>query len=118
MIQAERKVTELNQAYERHKILFDLVAQIRESLNMESLFKITVREIRKVLEVDRVGIFKFDPESNFCNGKFIAENVLPMYDSAIAVNIQDRCFGDKYAILYQEGRFNSNRRNLPRKFNC
>ncbi|WP_206756929.1 GAF domain-containing protein, partial [Planktothrix sp. FACHB-1355] len=83
LIQAEQKVTALNQAYQRQKILFDLVAQIRESLNMESLFKTTVREIRKVLEVDRVGIFKFDPESNFGNGKFIAENVLPMYDSAI-----------------------------------
>jgi diguanylate cyclase (GGDEF)-like protein len=100
----EKKITELNQANQRQKILFDLVAEIRESLDMNVLFKTTVREVRKALQVDRVGIFKFNPGSNFCFGEFMAESVLPMYDSAIDVKIKDNCFGDGYAILYQQGR--------------
>jgi GAF domain-containing protein len=99
----ERKVNELNQASQRQQILFDLVAEIRESLDMNVLFNTTVREIRKALQVDRVGIFKFDPESNFCCGEFMAESVLPIYDSAIDVKVKDSCFGESYAVLYQQG---------------
>ncbi|MEA5553664.1 sensor domain-containing diguanylate cyclase [Anabaena cylindrica UHCC 0172] len=104
LTEMEQKIIQLNQANQRQQILFDLVVKIRESLDMEVLFKTTVREVRKVLQVDRVGIFKFHLESNYYSGEFMAENVLPMYDSAIAVKIEDHCFSNNYALLYQQGR--------------
>nr|WP_224095215.1 diguanylate cyclase [Nostoc sp. MS1] len=103
LAQAEQRAAELHKANEQQEILFNLVAEIRESLNLDTLFKTTVREMRKALRADRVGIFRFDHESNYTFGEFVAENVLPDYDSAIAIKVKDNCFGEKYAVYYQQG---------------
>ncbi|HEY9804172.1 MAG TPA: diguanylate cyclase [Leptolyngbyaceae cyanobacterium] len=104
LAQAELKAAELHKANQQQEILFNLVAEIRESLNLDTLFKTTVREVRKALRADRVGIFRFDPESNYTCGEFVAENVLPDYDSAIAIKVRDNCFAENYAVHYHQGR--------------
>jgi diguanylate cyclase (GGDEF)-like protein len=104
LAQAEQRAAELHKANEQQEILFNLVAEIRESLNLDTLFKTTAREVRKALRADRVGIFRFYPKSNYTSGEFVAENVLPDYDSAIATKVKDNCFGEKYAVDYQQGR--------------
>ncbi|MFN6529841.1 diguanylate cyclase domain-containing protein [Nostoc sp. ChiSLP03a] len=104
LAQAEQKAAELYKANQQQDILFNLVAEIRESLNIDTLFKTTVREIRKALRSDRVSIFRFDPESNYTSGEFVSENVLPDYDSTIAIKVKDNCFGEKYAVAYHQGR--------------
>ncbi|BBD63978.1 GAF sensor signal transduction histidine kinase [Nostoc commune NIES-4072] len=104
LAQAEQKAAELYKANQQQDILFNLVAEIRESLNLDILFKTTVREIRKALRSDRVSIFRFDLKSNYTSGQFVSENVLPDYDSTIAIKVKDHCFGEKYAVAYQQGR--------------
>jgi len=104
LAQAEQKAAELHKANQQQEILFHLVAEIRESLNLDTLFKTTVREVRKALRADRVGIFRFDIESNYTCGEFVAENVLPDYDSAIAIKVRDHCFAENYAVDYHQGR--------------
>jgi diguanylate cyclase (GGDEF)-like protein len=104
LAQVEQKAAELYKANQQQEILFDLVAEIRESLNLETLFKTTAREVRKALRTDRVAIFQFALESNYISGIFVAENVLPDYDSAIAIKVNDHCFGEKYADAYHQGR--------------
>ncbi|MDZ8183994.1 MAG: sensor domain-containing diguanylate cyclase [Nostoc sp. ChiSLP02] len=104
LAQAEQKAAELHKANQQQEILFALVAEIRESLNIETLFKTTVREIRKALRVDRVAIFRFDAESNYNFGEFVSENVLPDFDSVTSMKVVDRCFGEKYAAAYHQGR--------------
>ncbi|MEH2138039.1 diguanylate cyclase domain-containing protein [Nostoc sp.] len=104
LAQAEQKAAELYKANQQQNILFNLVAEIRESLNLDTLFKTTAREIRKALRSDRVSIFRFDPESNYTSGEFVCENVLPDYDSTIAIKVKDDCFGEKYAVAYHQGR--------------
>ncbi|BAY40663.1 GAF sensor signal transduction histidine kinase [Nostoc sp. NIES-2111] len=104
LAQAEQRASELYKANEQQEILFNLVAEIRESLNLDTLFKTTVREVRKALRADRVGIFRFETKSNYTVGEFVAENVLPDYDSAIAIKVKDNCFGEKYAVDYYQGR--------------
>lgn len=104
LAQAEQKAAELHKANEQQDILFNLVAEIRESLNLDTLFKTTAREIRKALRTDRVSIFRFYPESNYTSGEFVSENVLPDYDSTIAIKVNDDCFGEKYAVAYHQGR--------------
>jgi diguanylate cyclase (GGDEF)-like protein len=101
---AKQQATELYKANCQQEILFNLVTEIRESLNINTLFKTTVREVRKALRADRVAIFQFDLQSNYHSGEFVAENVLPAYDSAIAFKVNDHCFGTKYAAAYQQGR--------------
>jgi diguanylate cyclase (GGDEF)-like protein len=104
LAQAEQKAAELQMAYEQQQVLFNLVTQIRETLDLDTLFKTMVRETRKTLQADRVAIFQFDPDSHYDSGRFVAEHVLPAYDSTIATPISDHCFGETYAPYYAQGR--------------
>ncbi|MBD2255393.1 GAF domain-containing sensor histidine kinase [Nostoc parmelioides] len=103
MSQIQTRADELQKSAEQRRILFDLVVKIRESLDLEATLKNTVQEVRRSLQADRVGIFRFDSDQGFCSGEFIAEDVLPKFDSALAVKVQDYCFGDHYAPQYRQG---------------
>ncbi|OUL28609.1 histidine kinase [Nostoc sp. T09] len=103
MTQVQTRADELQQSAEQRRILFDLVVKIRESLDLETIFKTTVNEVRRSLKGDRVGIFRFDPDVGFCSGEFIAEDVLPQFDSALSMKVQDYCFGDHFAPQYRQG---------------
>ncbi|MEA5447056.1 sensor domain-containing diguanylate cyclase [Leptolyngbya sp. CCNP1308] len=103
MTRTERKAEDFRLLNEQQEILFGLIAEIRESLDLNVLFKTTVREVRKALRTDRVGIFQFDVDSNYTSGELVAENVLPEYDSALAIKINDHCFGEGYAAQYHQG---------------
>ncbi|HEY9627407.1 MAG TPA: GAF domain-containing protein [Coleofasciculaceae cyanobacterium] len=97
VVQLERKI-------EQQKALFRVIAKIRETLNLETILKTTAIEVRQLLNADRVGMFRFYPDSGWNDGEFISEDVLPQYNSALAARIQDHCFGDRYAIYYHQGR--------------
>ncbi|MBD2436579.1 GAF domain-containing protein [Nostoc sp. FACHB-110] len=104
MAQVQTRANELQQSAEQRRILFDLVVKIRESLDLETILKTTVQEVRRMLEADRVGIFRFDPDVGFCSGEFVAEDVVHKFDSALAVKVQDYCFGDHFAPQYRQGK--------------
>ncbi|BAY09837.1 GAF domain-containing sensor histidine kinase [Calothrix sp. NIES-2098] len=103
MTQVQTRANELHKSAEQRRILFDLVVKIRESLDLETIFQTTVHEVRRSLTGDRVGIFRFDPDVGFCSGEFIAEDVLPQFESALAVKVQDYCFGDHFAPQCRQG---------------
>ena len=100
----QHRAEELHQSAEQRQILFDVVAKIRESLDLETIFKTTAQEVRRSLKADRVGVFRFDSNTNFCSGKFIAEDVLPEFESALGFKLEDHCFGEDYAPQYAQGR--------------
>jgi light-regulated signal transduction histidine kinase (bacteriophytochrome) len=102
--QAIAQAQQLHQLAEQQKALSNVVANIRASLNLETVFETAVREVRQLLNADRVGVFRFDPDSGFDDGEFVAEDVLPDYNSAFAAKIHDHCFGRQYATQYQNGR--------------
>lgn len=104
LAQARQKAEEIQAFSDQQEALINLVTKIRESLDLTTLFNTTVKEVRKVLQVDRTGIFKFEPDNHYFFGEFVAENVLPDYDSAIAVRVRDKCFGEEYSDHYQKGR--------------
>ncbi len=81
-----------------------IVANIRQTLDLDTIFKTTSREIRQMLNTDRVGVFRFHPDSEFNDGEFVSEDVVPTYPSAMDVQIHDHCFGDKHAQYYRLGR--------------
>jgi len=95
LTQTQIRADELHQAAEQRRILFDLVVKIRESFNWEPIVKAALPEVRRVLAADRVGILRFDPDSGYCSGEFIAEDVLPSLDSALNAKVHDR-FGDQH----------------------
>ncbi|BBC22389.1 GAF domain-containing protein [Pseudanabaena sp. ABRG5-3] len=99
--QAEQTI--LQQA-NREALLRGITQRIRQSLDLPIIFDTACQEIRQLLQCDRVGIFKFYPESNFDDGEFVAETVGDGFSSAMAVHIHDHCFGENYAAAYAQGR--------------
>ena len=57
----------------KQKALFAVVTKIRESLDLDIIFKSTATEVRQLLNADRVGIFKFYADSGFDDGEFVRE---------------------------------------------
>ena len=85
-------------------LLGQITQEIHQSINTTEIFAIATREIRNLLQVDRVGIFQFFEDSDYTEGEFIAEDVASNYPSALFVKIRDRCFGVDYASDYTQGK--------------
>jgi light-regulated signal transduction histidine kinase (bacteriophytochrome) len=61
---------ELENFISRQKALAGIVAKIRESLDIEEIFRITTKEITQVLNVDRVSVYQFNSD---WGGEFVAD---------------------------------------------
>ncbi|WP_156818115.1 GAF domain-containing protein [Mastigocladopsis repens] len=85
------------------KVIAKAIDKIRQSLNLETIFKTTAKEVRHHLMADRVGVFRFYPESGFDDGEFVSEDVKSGYSSALAAKVHDHCFGEQYAAHYAKG---------------
>jgi PAS domain S-box-containing protein len=88
----------------QEQALLAVITRIRQSLDVETIFQSTAREVRQLLNADRVGMYQFGENSNYQWGEFVSEDVLPPFPSTLADRIEDHCFGDLYAQYYQEGR--------------
>ena len=102
--QVQERTAQLQQLTQQQRVLFEVVAKMRESLDLNRIFSTMSQEVRRALNADRVGVYRFDPASDFKDGEFVAEDVLPDFLSAMAVKVHDHCFGDNYAQLYSRGR--------------
>ncbi|MDJ0621179.1 MAG: GAF domain-containing protein [Calothrix sp. MO_192.B10] len=102
--QTQTRAEAMHKSSQQQQILFDVVAKIRESLDLETIFHTTAQEVRRSMGADRVGVFRFDADSNFCSGEFIAEDVLPEFESALGFQMEDSFFGEQYAPQYAQGR--------------
>ena len=89
---------------EQQKALQRAIARLREPLDLEIIFQATATEVRQLLAADRVGMFRFYPDSGWDDGEFVSEDVDPAFSSAMENKIHDHCFGEKFAIYYQQGR--------------
>ncbi|MBD2578345.1 GAF domain-containing protein [Oscillatoria sp. FACHB-1406] len=70
--QLERQTQQLSQNAERDRALAQIVDRIRSSPDIDSVFRNTVRELRGILEGDRVMIYRFNPD---WSGIVLAESV-------------------------------------------
>ncbi len=102
--QLQAKTAQIEQTAVRDRAVMQIIERIRQSLNLDSIFQTTVRELRRLMKADRVGVFKFYPNSGYDDGEFVAEDVQSGYPSAVAAKIHDHCFGNQYADKYTEGR--------------
>ena len=84
--------------------LSQVIERIRQTLDIDQILSASTQEVRQLLKADRVAIFNFLEGTNYTEGEFVAEDVLPKFDSALASKVHDRCFGEDYATNYQQGR--------------
>lgn len=95
---------QLQRQVEQEQTLNKIIARIRQSQELDSLFKATSREVRQLLNADRVAVFRFFPEQGFDEGEFISEDVLPSYTSTVGLKVRDHLFGQNFASQYRQGR--------------
>ncbi|MEG4455863.1 GAF domain-containing protein [Microcoleus sp. N9_A1] len=100
----QERTDQLQQLTKQQQVLFEVVAKMRQSLDLNKIFSTMSQEVRQALNADRVAVYRFDPASEFNDGEFVAEDVLPDFVSVMAVKVHDRCFGENYANLYSQGR--------------
>lgn len=103
-IQVQERTLQLLQATDQQRMLFEVVTKMRQSLDLEQIMTTVTQEVRRILKADRVGIYYFDPASNFNDGVFVSENVAPEFPAAMTIPVHDHCFGEQYAEFYRQGR--------------
>ncbi len=105
--QTQQAEQTIRQQADQESVLREITQRIRKSLDLKTVFETAVREIRQFMETDRVGVFKFNSDSNFDQGEFVAESVGNGLTSILGVQIHDPDFGAKLAHFYQKGRINA-----------
>jgi PAS domain S-box-containing protein len=83
------------------KLSAEISQKIRQSLQLAEILQTAVDEVQKLLAVDRVLIFRLEPDGT---GTVLQERVLPGYPSVMASKIVDPCFDRTYQAKYQQGR--------------
>jgi two-component system NtrC family sensor kinase len=86
---------------ERESLLRLIGNQIRSTLDLGTILETAVREVRQLLQCDRVIIYQF--QDNW-QGKVVVENMTVPWPSILGDMGADKCFRGDYAELYQQGR--------------
>lgn len=89
--------------FKKLQALMGVIGKIRESLDLETIFKTTATEVRQLLNADRVAVYRFIPESDWNEGEVVSEDVLPQYSPSLGAKVHDRCFGEQFAANYEKG---------------
>lgn len=103
-IQQSKYLQDVKERSERQRIFVQAISRIRQSQDIDKIFKTTAKEVRYLMDADRVGIFKFDAEQDW-EGEFIAESVGARWQSALDQGIHDHCFSERFAPLYKQGKY-------------
>jgi light-regulated signal transduction histidine kinase (bacteriophytochrome) len=99
----EQEIDRAHFAIAQQQTLFRVITRLRQSIDLPTLFQATATEVRQLLQADRVGMFRFYPDSGFDDGEFVSEDVDERFNSAIAQKVHDHCFGDQFAVHYEQG---------------
>ncbi|MBE9180035.1 GAF domain-containing protein [Oculatella sp. LEGE 06141] len=71
---------------DREKAVTRVILQMRQSLNLESIFSATTAELRQAVACDRVLIYRFNPD---WSGEVVSESVAEPWNSLIPARVND-----------------------------
>lgn len=84
----------------REQLLEAIAQKIHFGVELQIILNQTVKEIRFLLESDRVIIYRFKVD---LSGIIIAESTIVGGTSLLGTNIKDTCFSEKYIERYKRG---------------
>lgn len=90
----------LYQQTERERLLMAIAHNIRQTLDLEQILHTAVMEVRQLLQVDRVVIYRFEAD---WSGMIIAESVAEGWNSILGMHITDTYFATTQGQRYLEG---------------
>ncbi|MBD1909222.1 MULTISPECIES: GAF domain-containing protein [unclassified Leptolyngbya] len=108
--QLQQSNIELERLVERQMALFHIVARIRESLEIDTIFQSATRELSKVLQAERVAIYRFN--ANW-GGEFVGsyEAVTTEWGSVGKLGVST-IWNDTYLQETQGGRYCSGEKTI------
>lgn len=86
-------------AYEQ--LLVTTALHMRQSCQVEKVFKTMVRELRRILNVERVLLYQLDEAGM---GVVVEESVIEQWPSMLGQSISDPCFAQYWRPFYEQGR--------------
>ncbi|MBD2664474.1 multi-sensor hybrid histidine kinase [Richelia sinica FACHB-800] len=98
----QRKLTEeeLQRQNLRSQLLGDITLKIRDSLEIDEILQISVTEVQKLLQADRVVIMHLLPDGSL---NMVKEAVIPGIPVLTGQKITDNCFTETYIQKYYQG---------------
>jgi len=72
LAQVKAQTAQLTKATQRQQALAATVDKIRQSLDIDDIFQTTTQEVRRLLDVDRVAIYRFNAD---WSGQFVADSI-------------------------------------------
>ncbi|MEH1823028.1 MAG: GAF domain-containing protein [Nostoc sp.] len=99
--QVQTKSDQLAQIVEQEKVFTKIVNRIRQSSDVESVFKTTTQEVRQSLQCDRVAVYRFNPD---WGGEFVAESVGTGWTKLVGPDIKT-VLDDTYLQETKGGRY-------------
>ncbi|OKH35453.1 histidine kinase [[Phormidium ambiguum] IAM M-71] len=91
----------LLQQAQRERLVAEISQRIRQSLNLNEILNTTVTEVRRLLESDRVLIFRFEPD---WSGVVVVESVAQNWQPILGAQISDSFFQNpELRQIYERG---------------
>ncbi len=102
----ERKLVqqELQRQNLRSKLFADVTLKIRQSLQIDEILQTSVTEVQKLLNADRVLIFRLHSDGS---GTVVKEAVVPSFPAILGHKVVDTCFINEYIPKYLQGRISA-----------
>ncbi len=85
--QVNAKTEELAQIAQQERTVAKIIDKIRKSLDINVVFNTTTQEVRQLLKVDRVVVYRFNAD---WSGEFVAESVAPGWTSVLSKGFQEK----------------------------
>ncbi|WP_353932012.1 GAF domain-containing protein [Okeanomitos corallinicola TIOX110] len=99
-----KQSNQIAQIAKQEQALTKIVNRIRQSSNLEDIFKTTTQEARQALKCDRVAIYRFNPD---WSGNFIAESVgtgwVKLVGAEINTLVEDTYFQETKGARFAKG---------------
>ena len=92
---------ELRQQTDRERLVHQIAQQIRQSLDLDEVMATTVEEVQRLLQADRVLIYRLWDNGTGCA---IHETVLPPYPSVLGQTFPEEVFPQEYHQAYSLGK--------------
>ncbi|WP_414515569.1 GAF domain-containing protein [Nostoc sp. PCC 9305] len=97
-LRVQEQTAELEKSLMFTKVIKQVTEHIRRTLDLQATLQSIVREVRPLLNSDRVLIFYLKTQS------VIVEEINGSWQSVLGVNAPPECFPDDYTRLYCQGR--------------
>ncbi len=86
---------------ERERLVALIAQRIRQSLSFREILNTTVSEVRQFLQVERVFIYRFEPDGG---GVVVVESVAMKWKPILGSKLKDPTFAESYVQPYKGGR--------------